>query len=166
MSEIQRISDQLHRMYHGDAWHGPSLSDALSGVSAAQAAARPLAGGHTIYELTHHVAAWMDEVHHRLLGHPPGSPADGDFPPPDARVDDAAWQAVRERLGARHEAVMAAVAGFDPARLDTLVDPSSRGQPGTGGTFYALLHGLVQHNAYHAGQILLLRRGLEGRAAR
>ena len=161
MSEIQRITDQLHRMYHGDAWHGPSLSEALREVTAAQAAARPLAGGHTIYELTHHVAAWMGEVHDRLRGKAPGNPEDSDFPPPDERVDDAAWRRVGQRLAARHKALMEGLTTFDPKRLDDPVDPTKGRETGTGGTFYALLHGLVQHNAYHAGQMMLLRRGMK-----
>ncbi|HSA57542.1 MAG TPA: DinB family protein [Gemmatimonadaceae bacterium] len=159
MSELERITDQLHRMYHGDAWHGPSLTEALDGVTVAQAAARPLHGGHTIHELTHHVAAWIGEVHDRLLGKAPGNPADGDFPPPDEPVDGAAWERVRERLAARHAALMQVVARFDPGRLDDPVDPTKGRQSGTAGTFYALLHGLVQHNAYHAGQIAILRKG-------
>jgi uncharacterized damage-inducible protein DinB len=159
MNETDRILDQLNRMYAGNAWHGPSLTEALQDVSAAQAAARPLAGGHTIFELTHHVAAWIGEVHDRLAGKTPGSPADGDFPPPDEHVDEAAWQRVRERLGTRHHALMDAVARFDPARLGQPVDPVKAAD---GVTFYQLLHGLVQHNAYHAGQMMLLRRGIRG----
>ena len=157
MKEKDGILDQLRRMYTGEAWHGPSLSEALEGVSAMQAAARPLAGAHSIYELTHHVAAWIGEVHDRLGGKTPGSPADGDFPPPDTRVDDAAWKFVRERLDTRHRALMDAVARFDATRLDQPVDPATGPE---GGTFYQLLHGLVQHNAYDAGQMMLLKRGL------
>jgi uncharacterized damage-inducible protein DinB len=157
MTETDRVLDQLNRMYAGNAWHGPSLTEALADVSAAQAAARPLAGGHTIFELTHHVAAWIGEVHDRLSGKAPGSPADGDFPPPDERVDDAAWRRVRERLEIRHRALMQAVGRFDPSRLDQPVDPAKAED---GGTFYQLLHGLVQHNAYHAGQMMLLKRGM------
>jgi uncharacterized damage-inducible protein DinB len=160
MQERDRILEQMRRMYAGGAWHGPSLTEALDGVTAAQAAARPLAGGHTIYELTHHVAAWIGEVHDRLGGKVPGNPADGDFPPPDERVDDAAWRRMRERLESRHRALMDALPRFDPSRLEDPVDPA---QGPEGGVYYQLLHGLVQHNAYHAGQIMLLKRGLERR---
>jgi len=31
---------------------------------------------------------------------------------------------------------------------------------GTGVTYAAMLHGLAQHNVYHAGQIMILKRAL------
>ena len=40
---------------------------------------------------------------------------------------------------------------FPEARLDELV-------AGQRFNFYFLLHGIVQHNVYHAGQIVLLKR--------
>ena len=43
MTEIERILDQLKRAYEGNAWHGPSVREALAGVTASQAHARPLA---------------------------------------------------------------------------------------------------------------------------
>ena len=51
MTEIERILDQLKRAYEGDAWHGPSVREALAGVNAKQAHARPLANAHSIWEL-------------------------------------------------------------------------------------------------------------------
>ena len=51
MTEIERILDQLKRAYEGNAWHGPSVSEALAGVNAAQAHARPLANAHSIGNL-------------------------------------------------------------------------------------------------------------------
>src|ERR1043165_6046514 len=70
MTEIERILDQLKRAYEGGAWHGPSVREVLDGVTAAQAHARPLANGHTIYELVRHIAVWEDVGHRRLQGDP------------------------------------------------------------------------------------------------
>lgn len=160
-STIQPILGELRRMYEGNAWHGPALLDVLRGVSATQAAARPVPGAHSIHELTHHVAAWIGEVNARLLGGTPGDPADGDFPPQGTIIDDAAWKATLERLAARQAAILETVAAFDPSRLQAAVNPTKPEDPAHPRTFYALVHGLVQHNAYHAGQIMLLRRALE-----
>jgi hypothetical protein len=55
MSEIHRIADQLKRSLEGEAWHGPALRELLSGVTAKQAAARPLAGAHSIWEIVLHI---------------------------------------------------------------------------------------------------------------
>lgn len=160
MPELERIARELNRMYLGGAWHGPALMDVLRGVTAAQAAARPIPGAHTIYELTHHVTAWTDEVRERIRGRSPGMPDDGDFPPSGTTVDEAAWSALRERLEARYRDLMDALTTFDPSRLDDPVDATRERRGDGGDTFYALLQGTVQHTGYHAGQIMLLRKAL------
>ena len=62
-----------------------------------------------------------------------------------------AWTALLKELEASHVRLMETLAELDDSRLDGAVI-------GTGGTVYHLLHGVVQHNLYHAGQIALLRR--------
>lgn len=149
----------LRRIYEGNAWHGPAVLDAIKGVTAAQAAARPIPNGHSIYELTHHIGAWIGEVTSRVQGNPPGMPADGDFPPSGAKVDNTSWSDVCSRLERRQAELMEAVVRFDAARLDDAVNPKNKGKDGPV-TFRALLSGLAQHSAYHAGQIMILRKGL------
>ncbi len=151
----------LRRIYEGNAWHGPSVQEALHGVTTTQAAARPLPDAHSIYELTHHIGAWIGETTSRLLGNQPGNPADGDFPSPSTAVDDAAWADVRARLERRQAELLEAVSGFDAARLDDAVDPKNRKNSDGPVTFRALLSGLAQHSAYHAGQIVLLKKPLK-----
>src|SRR5437879_1774677 len=58
MTEVERILDQLKRAYEGNAWHGPSVREALEGITAEQATKRPLANAHSIWELAHHIAVW------------------------------------------------------------------------------------------------------------
>ena len=149
----------LRRIYEGNAWHGPSVLDAIKDVTALQASARPIPDGHSIYELTHHIGAWIGEVTSRLQGNKPGMPAEGDFPPAAMKVDDAAWAEVRKRLERRQAELIETVAAFDAARLDEPVDPKNKGKDGPV-TYRALLSGLAQHSAYHAGQIMILRKGL------
>jgi uncharacterized damage-inducible protein DinB len=156
---LSALTADLRRIYEGNAWHGPSVLDAIDGVTADQAAKRPLAGAHSIYELTHHVAAWIGEVTSRLQGNAPGMPADGDFPPTDLRVDDTAWSDVRARLERRQAELLEALSSFDEHRLDEPVDPRNKGVDGPV-TYRALLSGLAQHSAYHAGQIVVLKKGV------
>src|ERR1700688_996474 len=68
MAEGGRIADQLRRAFEGEAWHGDSLFEILTGVTAARAAARPVANAHSIWELVLHVAAWDSAVLRRFDG--------------------------------------------------------------------------------------------------
>jgi uncharacterized damage-inducible protein DinB len=149
----------LRWIYEGNSWHGPAVLDAIRDVTPQQAAARPIANGHSIYELTHHIAAWIGEVTSRVQGNEPGMPSDGDFPASGTSVDAAAWSDVCTRLERRQAELLEAVAAFDPSRLDEPVNPKDRGKDGPV-TYRALLSGLAQHSAYHAGQIVILRKGL------
>ena len=160
----------LRRSYDGQSWHGPSLADVLGGVDAAAALARPIAGGHTIWELTHHLAAWTREVARRLRGAPAAMPSEGDWPEPatipgpgTSDADrDAAWARLRAELTAARGDVLDALAAFPPERLGERVgtsdDPAIGGQASFGG----MVIGLAEHNAYHGGQVVLLRRAVAG----
>jgi len=66
--ETSRIADQLRRAFYGEAWHGPALLEILRGVSAAEAAARPLPKAHRIWEIVRHVAVWDEAARRRMAG--------------------------------------------------------------------------------------------------
>ncbi len=150
----------------GDAWHGPSWRDVLAGLSAQQAAQRVVPTAHTIYELVHHTAAWAGEVARRLGGGAPRMPAEGDYPPNDFVVDDAAWQRAVTRLSDAHDELVTAIERFDPARLDERIGSDREAPLGSGVSYRATIAGLLAHTAYHAGQAMLLRRAIEGSVKR
>jgi uncharacterized damage-inducible protein DinB len=153
MSEAHRIADQLRRAFDGDAWHGDSVFEILNGVTATRAAARPIAGAHSIWELVLHIAAWDGAVLQRLGGVAVELSGTENFPPvTDAGA--AAWSSALERVRRVHEELIAAVAALPDSRLDEMVP----GKEGAHYTFYYMLHGVVQHGLYHAGQIALLKK--------
>ena len=79
-TEVERIRDQFRRAFDGEAWHGPSVLQLLNGITAEQAAAHPIPGAHSIWELVLHVAAWRGAVAARLGGKSPDLPDVGDWP--------------------------------------------------------------------------------------
>jgi uncharacterized damage-inducible protein DinB len=154
MTEIERILDQLRRAYEGEAWHGPSVREVLAGVTAEQAQARPLANAHSIWELVHHIAVWESAGRRRLEGDRAqidiSSPED--WPPPDD-ASEAAWERAKASLDRGHQALREAIARVPESRLD---EPIFDGMS----TVYVTLHGVIQHDLYHAGQIAMLKKGL------
>jgi uncharacterized damage-inducible protein DinB len=158
MSEPERIADQLRRSLQGKAWHGPALMELLGDVNAEEAAARPVAAGHSIWELVEHVTAWSRFVERRLRGEEYNVSEAENFPAP-AELSEVAWEASRGRLVAATEALRKEILLLDEARLGERVKTEEMGEVSK----YVLLHGLVQHNVYHAGQIALLKRAIRGR---
>src|SRR5215471_9986244 len=150
MSEAARLVDQFQRAHDGDPWHGSPLKAILKGVTAAGAAWQPPNGAHSIWALVLHITAWRNETARRAAGGPAGEPAEGDYPP----VGDptpARWKAALAALDASHANLAAAVRGMSDAQLlKPTNDPRNR-PLGAGVSYYELLHGIVQHDAYHAG---------------
>ena len=156
MSEAVRLIDQFKRAHAGHPWHGSPLTAILKGVTASQAARKPPKGGHSIWELVLHVTNWRNEAAARATGQPAGLPAAGNWP----RIGDptpARWKAALAALGASHLNLVQVVRDMSDERLlEPTNDPRNR--RGTGVSYYELLHGIVQHDAYHAGQIALLKK--------
>jgi uncharacterized damage-inducible protein DinB len=153
MSEADRIADQLRRAFYGEAWHGDSLFEILEGVTSAQAAARPIAGAHSIWELVLHIAAWDGAVMRRLGG-VAVELSDAENFPAVTDASEAAWQRALAEVRRVHEELVAAVSVLPDARLYEMVPDKE----GAHYTFYYMLHGVVQHELYHAGQIALLKK--------
>lgn len=153
MSETARIADQLRRAFSGEAWHGDSLLEILEGVTAAQAAARPIPHAHTIWELVLHIAAWDGAVRRRMSGEAVTLTGDQNFPPVKD-TSEPAWRTALEHVRRVHDELVQAVSVFPDARLGDRVP----GKQGTYYTYYYMLHGVVQHELYHAGQIALLKK--------
>lgn len=164
MTEIQSIIDELRQAHDGSPWHGSSRADLLRGVSAAEAARRTVPNTHTIWELVLHMIAWTGEVARRTRGHAAGTPLEGDWPAQPAGPSDAHWQKAIAALGDSHADLVRAVQAFPESRLATLVSDERNTSLGTGVTYGAMLHGVAQHDAYHSGQIALLKKfGLNAR---
>jgi hypothetical protein len=158
MHELEGIIDQLHRSLEGESWQGPSISEILQGVTAEAAAAHPVPGAHSIWELVHHVTAWVRAAHSPVLGHVCELEGEDDWPP----VRDSgerAWAAAFESLRRVQGELIATLSGLSDADLNAPVPNRSYDRR-------HLLHGLAQHHAYHAGQMSLLKRALPPRGSR
>lgn len=137
------------------SWHGgPTVVGALRGVSAAEAAWRPAPGRHSIWELALHIAYWHHTITQRLRGGEresfPRSPAN--FPAQPARPDEADWKRDCALVRAEHRAV---------ARAIRAVPVSAYGRRPLGNrkwTYGETILGAAQHEAYHTGQIQILKR--------
>jgi len=137
-------------------WHGPALADLVGDVTAEQAAAWPVPGAHSIWELVLHVSSWTEIVRERLVGSAKSEPTPEEDWPPVRDQSAAAWRAAVERLKEAHRELAADVAQLDDSMLIGRV-------PGREHSVLAMIHGVVEHDAYHGGQIAILKRALQSR---
>ena len=149
-SETTLIADQLRRAFEGEAWHGPAVLEILKDVDAASAATKPFPDGHSIWELVLHVEVW-DEVAMVRLGGKKCQPTGTDNFPLVPKVTGAAWRKAVAEAKRTHDKLVKTVAALPDARLRERV-------PGKRYDFYHMLHGIAQHELYHAGQIAILKK--------
>jgi hypothetical protein len=141
MSEIDRILDQLDRAFSGEAWHGPDLKQLLNGISAEDASKHPVPR-----------AAWNTIVQQKSKGEPVQVTTEVDWPPV-WEASEVVWKRSLENLTESRTRLRTYV---KTVRDDQLDEPIQRENYSR----YVLLHGLVQHDLYHAGQIAVLKKAL------
>jgi uncharacterized damage-inducible protein DinB len=148
--EVGRILDQYNRALHGGAWHGDSVWEILQHISVEQAFARPVPSAHSVWELVRHMTFWETEVCRRLKKLPAQNEAELNFPKmPEATAEN--WNRALAGLRESNEQFRNCLAELSDSQLD---DPLSAPQY----SVYVEVHGVIQHNLYHAGQIALLAR--------
>ena len=160
-NETARIADQLRRAQvggedeggDGDAWHGPAVETLLADVDASRAAARPVPEAHSIWELVQHMAVWLETVRRRLEENQAVEPPpEVNWAPVPEPTEDA-WRQTVERHRRAAEDLRRLISGLQDSRL-------GQGVAGKDYDAYVMLHGIVQHELYHAGQIAMLKKVL------
>jgi uncharacterized damage-inducible protein DinB len=155
MDASSAIANEIERTVSVPMWHGSALNELLDGVTFEQAAAKPIAGAHSIWEFVLHITAWSDiareRLHQRSLE---SAPMQVDWPPTPA-PSAAAWRDALARLAASHAALARETEALSPDALAAIVPvPKPRY------SVEVLLRGVIEHGTYHGGQIALLKRAL------
>jgi hypothetical protein len=138
----------------GTAWHGgPTPVGALRGVTARQAHWAPAPGRHSIWALALHLAYWNYAIRrHLTAGDIPRFPrAPANWPRVPATPDDRAWQADRRLLAQEHALLAEAIRRFRGSL-------NRRPRTAKRWTFGEMIIGALAHDAYHTGQIQMLKR--------
>jgi hypothetical protein len=138
----------LDEAYEKRTWHGPNLKQSIRGLTARDAAWRPAAGRHNVWELTLHAAYWKYALRRRIEGGQRGSFAlkgSNFFARPErGKENEFAWAEDKKLLEREHRALRASVQKVLQTRRGEKLLPQ--------------LWGIAFHDIYHAGQIRMLRR--------
>lgn len=150
MEENQRIVSLFEKLYDGEPWIDVPIRGTLHRISAVQAAHRPLPNCNTIWEIVNHLIDWKKNVLQRVKGHITESPANN-YISPIEDVSEEAWDETLKRFDAVQKEWTEFLKDIDTQSYDTVY-------PGNQWTYYEHILGVLQHDAYHLGQIVILAK--------
>ena len=147
------LLDQLDSVYHGKAWHGPTLRGSLRGITAKEAGKALTPSGHSIADIALHCAYWKYSVRRRIQNSKRGTFAwkgSNWFTLPKPLTEEM-WDKILNTLDEEHEALRQAVDSFPEPQLGRIPKGSKY-------SYYQLIQGIAAHDVFHAGQVRLLKR--------
>lgn len=152
MKETQRIQKLFEDLYKGDPWLDVTLAGTLSKITAVQAAQKPNPEWNSIWEITNHLINWRENVLKRVKGNVVTTPGNNYF---TYIIDTSefAWQQTLRRL---HDSQEAWVELLNKQHEDDL----DKMYPANNHTYADHIHGIIQHDAYHLGQIVMIAKHL------
>lgn len=155
MGKNELLVKEIYSSVFGDPWHGSSIKKILENINDTDAIFYVSKGSHNILEIVLHMWSWTDEIINRLNDNIPNEPKHGDWPDIKVYIGGSIKEAV-ERLFTATEVLIERLKIYPEEKLNEMVGKNREPQLGTGLSFEEMIHGLAQHNAYHAGQISFL----------
>lgn len=150
MKEAQRISSLYQKLYNGSPWIDITITAVLENITAEQAAKRALPNANSIWEITNHIIAWRANVIQRVQGTVITTPNHNYFES-IKDTSDAAWRNTLEKLEATQTAWFQFLNNFKESDFENIY-------PNNEMSYYEHIHGIIQHDCYHLGQIVILTK--------
>lgn len=147
MNEPHRIQALFTDLYHGHPWLDVTLEDTLSRITPQQAVQRPIKDGNTIWEIVNHIIAWRENVLQRVQGEVIQTPSNN-YIEKIIDISEEAWQQTLEALETTQKEWLHFLNTFNEADF-------KNEYPSNNLSYYQHIHGIIQHDAYHLGQIVL-----------
>ncbi len=148
-NEIKSIISSLDNTLNGHPWYGRSVYEILEEIDTDKQFIRPN-GSHSLLDLLYHMVTWAEFAQKRIEKEPITDMEA--FDALDWRhidPDQHDWQSGLNDLKKSHAAIIALLHKKDDAFLEEKVEYRNY-------NFRFLLHGLIQHNIYHLGQVAYL----------
>jgi len=157
MTDLNALRKQLVETLTGRGAHA-DFDSAVAGFPVKRAGEKPAGAPHTAWQLLEHlrVAQWDILEFSRNPKHVSPEWPEGYWPPTDAPPEKTAWSQSVKAFRADLRAMQKLVA--DPAQ--DLFTPIPHGE---GQTLLREALLVADHNAYHLGQLMFLRKMLENR---
>ncbi len=154
MTELNRIVRLFTDLQHGDCWIGVNFKNTLQDVDAALAQKSVSNHTNTIWQLVFHIIYWRTSVINRLNG-TTDPPPFKDFSLPDNLTEEN-WKQTLLDFESTYHQLRNTIAHFKEEHLH-------RPSPKPSQTYYQLVMGCLQHDAYHLGQIVLIKKAVDKR---
>lgn len=150
MKETLRIKSLFEKLYDGHPWIDVNLLHTLAPLTAQQAAARVIPQLNTIWEIMNHLISWRKNVLQRIQGSVITTP-DNNYVEPVKNTSEKAWKNTLRQLAATQESWVQLLATFDKKDFEKIYSNNQM-------SYYEHIQGILQHDAYHLGQIVLLAK--------
>ncbi|WP_289662334.1 DinB family protein [Flavobacterium panacagri] len=150
MSESKRISNLYQSIYNGNPWLEVNLANTLKNVTAEQAYKKANPNLNTIWEIVNHLIQWRRNILERMQGEVIVTP-DHNYFVPVLDPSEVAWEQSLQTLAKSQESWNTFFESFDDEDLAKIY-------VNNGHTYYEHIHGIIQHDVYHLGQIVILKK--------
>lgn len=156
--EINQLDEMFRGAAQGKTWHGQSVWETLKNISAEEAAAHPIPDSHSIWDYLLHIINWREYAIQILSNDEPyiiELNTEKDW----TTITDfsqEAWKTALELYKKSTDELSEAIKKIDDSKLEEIV-------PKQNFTFHTVLHGVIQHDIYHSGQIVLLKKILKAK---
>ena len=150
MKESQRLVAEYEKLFDGSAWIDVNIMDTLKPLSAIQASSKPFRNANSIWQIVNHLVSWREAILKRLKDEAVAAPANNFFEPVKD-TSETAWRKTLDRLEQSQLAWVEAINASDDEWLEKIWKPGMQSR-------YELVQGILQHDCYHLGQIVLLKK--------
>jgi hypothetical protein len=146
----QQLVTHFKSVYFGGNWTAVNLKDTLAGVNWQQATTE-IYHCNNIAKLVFHMNYYVVNVIQVLKGNPLEAHDKYSFDCPPIQSDED-WEKLLQKFWADAETFANAVEQLPESKLDEIFVNEKYGN------YYRNIHGVIQHNHYHLGQIVLLKK--------
>jgi uncharacterized damage-inducible protein DinB len=148
--EIQNIKKLLDETFNGPAWHGPAVQEVLKDISN-ESALKSIGSAHNIAELVFHMIAWRNFLINKLKGQENYDVSEEENFQQIKTLTNQEWSDLKSRLQVSQDELQSLLSKQNDEILSQKVGKRTY-------TFYTLMHGIIQHDLYHLGQIILTKQ--------
>ncbi|HET6990332.1 MAG TPA: DinB family protein [Bacteroidia bacterium] len=145
------LSEQFAATNKQKNWFA-SLTDALEGLTFEQACWKPEDGDHSILQIVNHLYYWNKRMLNRMQHIPNDKMSSDNNSTFGSENNKDAWLMLLEKSRIMMEEFENEIGKFDDAKLLSPVSDENKSP------WYSVLSNTNLHNAYHIGQIVLLRK--------